>query len=143
MCPAASAGEELEMVMVTKNFNTRLLDPGDLSSFTQLRPRTLSQKLTFPFHQPAALLRAFLRELFENIEETTGAAEAKHASVPPSPQDEGAAAEEGQGQEGGKGEDKAAQEQAHAHDHDHGEPPSDPSTTRFLINEARHPTVVE
>jgi len=62
----------------------RLLDPQDLSTYTQLRLGAINQKVHFGFHQSWETLKSFLDEVFEAIED-----------LPPSVEESAVEGEEG------------------------------------------------
>jgi hypothetical protein len=57
--------------MVTHNFNSKIVAPEDLSTFTPLRVGSIFSKLHVPFCGTAATLRLFLNEMFMGVTESS------------------------------------------------------------------------
>jgi len=67
-------GEEVKGILVTQNFNSKIVSPEDLPTYTPLRLGSVSSKLHVPFSGEVATLRLFLNEMFNGVtEEMVGA----------------------------------------------------------------------
>jgi len=70
--------EAVRGILVTQNFNSKIVSPEDLPTYTQLRVGSVSSKLHVPFAGRIETLRLFLNEMFDGVSETDsgpGAAE--------------------------------------------------------------------
>jgi hypothetical protein len=63
-------GEEVQGVLVTHNFTTKLVAPKDLATYTPLRTGSISSKLHVPFAGSIGTLRLFVKEMFARVLET-------------------------------------------------------------------------
>jgi cleavage and polyadenylation specificity factor subunit 3 len=63
-------GEEVQGVLVTHNFTSKIVKPEDLATYTPLRVGSISSKLHVPFAGSIETLRLFLFEMFSGITET-------------------------------------------------------------------------
>jgi cleavage and polyadenylation specificity factor subunit 3 len=61
---------KLQGVVVAKDFNYHVMDPSDLSTFTQLATSTVSQRIFLPYQQPFEFVRHAVEDMYEAIEET-------------------------------------------------------------------------
>lgn len=68
-------GEEVEGIMVTNNFSSKIVSPDDLAVYTPLRLGSISSKLHVPFCGAANTLELFLNEMYHGVKkhETEGA----------------------------------------------------------------------
>lgn len=62
-------GEEVDGILVTQNFNSKIVSPKDLPTYTPLRLGSVSSKLHVPFSGQVSTLRLFLNEMFRGVEE--------------------------------------------------------------------------
>jgi cleavage and polyadenylation specificity factor subunit 3 len=63
-------GEEVQGVLVTHNFTTKIVDPNELATYTPLRIGFISSKLHVPFAGSIVTLRLFITEMFAGVSET-------------------------------------------------------------------------
>jgi hypothetical protein len=63
-------GEEVQGILVTHNFHSKIVKPEDLAAYTPLRVGSISSKLHVPFTGSMETLRLFLKEMFAGITET-------------------------------------------------------------------------
>lgn len=70
-------GEEVQGVLVTDNFKSRIVEPKDLATYTPLRVGSISSKLHVPFSGSIETLRLFLSEMFAGVTEATIVEEGK------------------------------------------------------------------
>jgi hypothetical protein len=63
-------GEEVAGILVTHNFNSKIVKPEDLATYTPLRVGSISSKLHVPFTGSIETLRLFLTEMFAGVIET-------------------------------------------------------------------------
>ena len=63
-------GEAVDGILVTQNFNSKIVAPKDLSTYTSLRLGSVTSKLHVPFAGQVATLRLFLNEMYRGIEES-------------------------------------------------------------------------
>lgn len=63
-------GEEVQGVLVTHNFTTKIVEPKDLATYTPLRTGSISSKLHVPFGGSIETLRLFITEMFAGVAET-------------------------------------------------------------------------
>ena len=63
-------GEEVGGILVTQNFNSKILSPEDLPTYTPLRLGSVVSKLHVPFSGQVSTLRLFLNEMFSGVVET-------------------------------------------------------------------------
>lgn len=63
-------GEEVQGVLVTHNFTTKIVEPKDLATYTPLRTGSISSKLHVPFGGSIETLRLFVTEMFAGVTET-------------------------------------------------------------------------
>ncbi|GFH54658.1 metallo-hydrolase/oxidoreductase [Chaetoceros tenuissimus] len=61
--------EEVNGIIVTQNFNSKILAPKDLQTYTPLRVGSVTSKLHVPFSGQLSTLRLFLNEMFAEVEE--------------------------------------------------------------------------
>lgn len=71
-------GEEVQGVLVTDNFKSRIVEPKDLATYTPLRVGSISSKLHVPFSGSIETLRLFLSEMFAGVTESTIVEEGKY-----------------------------------------------------------------
>ena len=64
-------GEEVQGILVTHNFTSKIVRPDDLATYTPLRTGTILSKLHVPFTGSLETLRLFLKEMFTGISETS------------------------------------------------------------------------
>lgn len=62
-------GEEVQGILVTHNFTSKIVKPEDLSTYTPLRTGSIFSKLHVPFTGSTETLRLFLSEMFAGITE--------------------------------------------------------------------------
>jgi hypothetical protein len=62
-------GEEVSGILVTQNFNSKIVSPKDLPTYTPLRIGSVTSKLHVPFSGQVTTLRLFLNEMFRGVEE--------------------------------------------------------------------------
>lgn len=62
-------GEEVSGILVTQNFNSKILSPKDLPTYTPLRLGSVTSKLHVPFSGQVMTLRLFLNEMFSDVKE--------------------------------------------------------------------------
>ncbi|KAG7367223.1 pre-mRNA 3'-end-processing endonuclease polyadenylation factor [Nitzschia inconspicua] len=62
-------GEEVQGVLVTHNFTTKIVKPNDLALYTPLRTGSISSKLHVPFAGSIETLRLFITEMFAGVSE--------------------------------------------------------------------------
>jgi cleavage and polyadenylation specificity factor subunit 3 len=63
-------GEELQGILVTHNFLSKIVKPDDLATYTPLRVGSIFSKLHVPFSGSIETLRLFLSEMFAGVNET-------------------------------------------------------------------------
>jgi cleavage and polyadenylation specificity factor subunit 3 len=63
-------GEELQGILVTHNFHSKIVKPDDLATYTPLRVGSIFSKLHVPFSGSIETLRLFLSEMFAGVNET-------------------------------------------------------------------------
>eukprot|EP00980_Cylindrotheca_fusiformis_P030341 scaffold24664_cov230-Cylindrotheca_fusiformis.AAC.3 len=63
-------GEEVAGILVTHNFNSKIVKPEDLATYTPLRVGSISSKLHVPFSGSIETLRLFLTEMFAGVVES-------------------------------------------------------------------------
>jgi cleavage and polyadenylation specificity factor subunit 3 len=64
-------GEGVRGILVTQNFHSKLVAPGDLATFTPLRVGSISSKLHVPFAGSMETLKLFLHEMFADVKEAS------------------------------------------------------------------------
>ena len=64
-------GEDVQGVLVTHNFTSKIVKPDDLATYTPLRVGSISSKLHVPFSGSIETLRLFLSEMFAGVTEKT------------------------------------------------------------------------
>ena len=64
-------GEEVQGILVTHNFTSRIVKPEDLAKYTPLRLGSITSKLHVPFTGSIETLRLFFSEMFAGITEKT------------------------------------------------------------------------
>lgn len=64
-------GEDVQGVLVTHNFTSKIIKPDDLATYTPLRVGTISSKLHVPFSGSIETLRLFFSEMFAGVTENT------------------------------------------------------------------------
>jgi hypothetical protein len=62
-------GEEVGGILVTQNFNSKIVAPKDLSTYTPLRLGSVSSKLHVPFSGQVSTFRLFVNEMFKGVTE--------------------------------------------------------------------------
>lgn len=62
-------GEEIQGILVTHNFQSKIVSPHDLAAYTPLRMGSISSKLHVPFAGSLTTLRLFLKEMFADVTE--------------------------------------------------------------------------
>uniref|UniRef100_A0AAX7U7N1 Cleavage and polyadenylation specific factor 3 n=1 Tax=Astatotilapia calliptera TaxID=8154 RepID=A0AAX7U7N1_ASTCA len=65
-------GQRVSGILVKKNFNYHILNPSDLSTYTELAMSTVKQTQAIPFTGPYSLLVCHLRNLTGDVEELDG-----------------------------------------------------------------------
>lgn len=60
-------GDEVQGIMVTSNFQSKIVAPEDLEKYTPLRLGSISSKLHVPFIGATQTLELFLNELYSGI----------------------------------------------------------------------------
>jgi len=70
-------GEEVQGVLVTHNFTTKIVEPKDLATYTPLRTGSITSKLHVPFAGSIETLRLFITEMFSGVTEDQIAQEGK------------------------------------------------------------------
>lgn len=79
-------GEEVRGILVTHNFQSKIVSPDDLAAYTPLRVGSISSKLHVPFAGSIPTLKLFLTEMFADVteteEETTGSDGDSNAEKP-------------------------------------------------------------
>ena len=63
-------GEVVKGILVTHNFNSKIVKPDDLANYTPLRVGSIFSKLHVPYSGSVETLRLFLSEMFAGVEET-------------------------------------------------------------------------
>jgi cleavage and polyadenylation specificity factor subunit 3 len=63
-------GDEVQGVLVTHNFTSKIVKPDDLATYTPLRTGSISSKLHVPFAGSIETLRLFITEMFANVTES-------------------------------------------------------------------------
>jgi cleavage and polyadenylation specificity factor subunit 3 len=64
-------GEDVQGVLVTHNFTSKIVKPDDLAAYTPLRVGSISSKLHVPFSGSIETLRLFFTEMFAGVTENT------------------------------------------------------------------------
>jgi hypothetical protein len=64
-------GEDVQGVLVTHNFTSKIVKPDDLATYTPLRVGSISSKLHVPFSGSIETLRLFFSEMFAGVTENT------------------------------------------------------------------------
>ena len=62
-------GEQVQGVLVTHNFHSKIVSPHDLATYTPLRVGSIQSKLHVPFAGSIETLRLFLNEMFAGVTE--------------------------------------------------------------------------
>ena len=62
-------GEVVEGILVTQNFQSKVVTPSDIATYTPLRVGSIASKLHVPFAGSIHTLQLFLHEMFANITE--------------------------------------------------------------------------
>ena len=65
----AEEGEDVQGVLVTHNFTSKIVKPDDLATYTPLRVGSVSSKLHVPFSGSIETFRLFLLEMFAGVTE--------------------------------------------------------------------------
>lgn len=60
-------GEAVEGILVTQNFQSKIVTPSDIATYTPLRVGSIASKLHVPFAGSIHTLQLFLHEMFANI----------------------------------------------------------------------------
>merc|ERR1712032_138691 len=63
------AGELVQGILVTQNFNSKIVSANDLATYTPLRVGSVTSKLHVPFVGKVQLIKFFLLEMFQDVEE--------------------------------------------------------------------------
>lgn len=63
-------GEEVGGILVTHNFQSKIVSPDDLPTYTPLRVGSIFSKLHIPFAGSFQTLKLFLHEMFADVSET-------------------------------------------------------------------------
>lgn len=66
---APKEGEAVKGILVTQNFNSKIIAAEELSTYTQLRVGSMSSKLHVPFAGQVETVRLFLNEMFSGVTE--------------------------------------------------------------------------
>lgn len=66
-----TAGEDVQGILVTHNFHSKIVKPEDLATYTPLRMGSIFSKLHVPFTGSLQTLQLFLSEMFQGVKETT------------------------------------------------------------------------
>jgi hypothetical protein len=74
-------GEEVQGILVTHNFHSKIVKPEDLATYTPLRVGSISSKLHVPFAGSIETLKLFFNEMFAGVTETADGEGADGASV--------------------------------------------------------------
>ena len=61
--------EEVQGVLVTHNFTSKIVKPEDIATYTPLRMGAIASKLHVPFSGPVETLRLFITEMFAKVVE--------------------------------------------------------------------------
>lgn len=64
-------GEEVQGILVTHNFHSKIVKPEDLATYTPLRVGSIFSKLHVPFNGSESTLRLFLTEMFSGVIESS------------------------------------------------------------------------
>lgn len=64
-------GDEVQGILVTHNFHSKIVSPDDLSTYTPLRVGIINSKLHVPFAGTVETIRLFLNEMFAGVTEET------------------------------------------------------------------------
>lgn len=64
-------GEEVQGILVTHNFHSKIVKPEDLATYTPLRVGSIFSKLHVPFTGSIETLRLFLSEMFSGVSESS------------------------------------------------------------------------
>ena len=67
-------GEEVQGILVTNNFQSKIVSADDLAAYTPLRVGSINSKLHVPFVGSISTVRLFLTEMFADVTETPGVA---------------------------------------------------------------------
>jgi cleavage and polyadenylation specificity factor subunit 3 len=62
-------GEEVQGILVTHNFTSKIVKPEDLATYTPLRVGFITSKLHVPYSGSIETLRLFLSEMFAGVTE--------------------------------------------------------------------------
>jgi cleavage and polyadenylation specificity factor subunit 3 len=63
------ADESVRGILVTHNFQSKIVSPDDLSTYTPLRVGSIASKLHVPFAGSIATLKLFFNEMFAGVTE--------------------------------------------------------------------------
>jgi hypothetical protein len=63
------ADESVRGILVTHNFQSKIVSPDDLSTYTPLRVGSIASKLHVPFAGSVATLKLFFNEMFAGVTE--------------------------------------------------------------------------
>ena len=63
-------GEEVQGILVTHNFQSKIVAADDLAAYTPLRVGSINSKLHVPFVGSLSTIRLFLTEMFAGVTET-------------------------------------------------------------------------
>lgn len=63
------AGESVRGILVTHNFQSKIVSPDDLPTYTPLRVGSIASKLHVPFAGSVATLKLFFNEMFAGVTE--------------------------------------------------------------------------
>ncbi|KAL4224525.1 Cleavage and polyadenylation specificity factor subunit 3 [Mactra antiquata] len=65
-------GDHISGILVKRNFNYHIMDPSDLSNYTDLAMSTVTQRLSIKYTGTLALLQYFLNQLSGDVEKVEG-----------------------------------------------------------------------
>jgi cleavage and polyadenylation specificity factor subunit 3 len=68
---APTEGESVNGILVTHNFNSKIVAPQDLQTYTPLRQGEITSKLHVPFAGSVDTIRLFLKEMYASVTELT------------------------------------------------------------------------
>lgn len=67
---APKEGDQVQGIMVTHNFTSKIVAPKDLPTYTPLRVGSIQSKLHVPYAGSVETLRLFLNEMYSNVSES-------------------------------------------------------------------------
>ena len=68
-------GEDVQGILVTHNFHSKIVSPEDLATYTPLRVGSISSKLHVPYAGSIETLKLFLTEMFMGVTEMSNEGE--------------------------------------------------------------------